>query len=64
MSAAKEKRLTVDMDKITHNHIKKISVDLDISMREWVLGAILDKIEKDRDLGFIFESSNKVLTKQ
>lgn len=48
----KEKRLTIDIDKITHNHIKKIASDKDVSMRIWVLEAIIDKIKKDADLGF------------
>ena len=52
MAKQDEKRLAVNIDKITHSHIKKICVDRDISIKDWVKEAIADKIKKDFDLGF------------
>jgi len=46
------KRLSIDIEKITHDHIKKISIDRDIKMREWVLEALAEKIRRDFELGF------------
>jgi hypothetical protein len=52
MNKVDEKRLTIDMDKITHSHIKKIAVDRNTSMRKWILEAIAEKIRRDLELGF------------
>ncbi len=46
------KRLSIDLDRITHNHIKKIAIDKNITIRIWVLEAIAEKIKKDINLGF------------
>jgi hypothetical protein len=52
MAKESEKRLAVDVDKITHSHIKKVCVDREISIRKWIEEAIADKIKKDINLGF------------
>ncbi len=52
MNNTKIKRLSIDLDIVTHNHIKKIAADKNISMRIWILEAIAEKIKKDFNLGF------------
>lgn len=46
------KRITVEVDDITHSHIKKTIVDQGVTIKEWILEAIADKIRKDAELGF------------
>jgi hypothetical protein len=52
MNKTKRKRLSVDIDDITHRHIKKIVIDRNLSIKDWIMEAIIDKIKKDTDLGW------------
>ena len=52
MNKNKQKRLTVDIDNVTHSHVKKSAIDQNVTIREWILQAIADKIKKDSNLGF------------
>lgn len=47
-----EKRLTIEVDRNIHNDIKKLAIDKDLSLKQWVMEAIVDKIRKELDLGF------------
>jgi len=52
MNKTKRTRLSVDIDEVTHRHIKKIAIDKDVSIKIWIMEAITDKILKDVNLGF------------
>jgi len=52
MNETKRTRLSVDIDDVTHRHIKKIAIDKNVTIRDWVMEAISDKILKDVNLGF------------
>ncbi len=52
MADKKIKRLSIDIDKMTHDHIKKICIDNDWTMKEWITTAIAEKIRRDFELGF------------
>lgn len=46
------KRLSVNIEKSLHDSIKKVSIDRNVSMRDWIQEAIFEKIKNDMDLGF------------
>lgn len=47
-----KKRLTIEIDDMTHGNIKKTCVDQKITIRIWVMEAIAEKIRRDGELGF------------
>ena len=46
------KRLVVDLNINTHCEIKKRAAIQDISIKEWIFEAIMDKIRKEIELGY------------
>ena len=47
-----KKRLAMYLDINTHCSIKKIAAQKNESISEWVREAIMDKIQKEKELGF------------
>lgn len=52
MATRKIKRITLEVDAILHSNVKKIALSKEVSIKNWVLEAIADKIRKDAELGF------------
>lgn len=46
------KRLVVEMYADVHHEIKKKACNQSMSMKQWIMEAIVDKIRKDTELGF------------
>ncbi len=48
----RDKQLVLWLQKEHHKIIKQRALQMDISMTEWVLGAIHDRFEKEKTLGW------------
>lgn len=52
MNKKEVKRLIVVIEDHLHKHIKVICAEKRISMGKWVIEALIDKLKKEKELGF------------
>lgn len=52
MEKQDKKRLTIDMSKEDHYRIKEMAARKSMSMRDWVMEALFEKLREDKDLGW------------